>query len=359
MSNNPLTGRLPLIIVVLCILGGFAAVAYFSGGTQPVPVDFVDNRRPIDRNIPPDDGGNRVAFPEPVESQVLGVVPKFAEIPFDGARALADLTRLCEFGPRPSGSEAMRQQQDFLDKHFSDNGATVARQRFPVRHPLDGSRVDMVNLVIQWHPEAKERYLICAHYDTRPFPDQDRANPRGRFVGANDGASGTAVLMELGRNMKSLTGKNGVDFVLFDGEELVFTERDEYFLGSTYFSRVYRGSPPAYRYRQGVLLDMVGDANLQLRQEPNSIRLARQVVGDVWGAAARLGVREFEQAVGREVRDDHLPLNNIANIRTCDVIDFDYPYWHTEADTPDKCSAASLEKVGKTVYEWLRVSLNR
>jgi hypothetical protein len=335
-------------------------VAYFTGGNQPVPVEFVDNRphdRGIDeRNDRPVDGP---VIPEVLSPQVLGAVPKFAEIPFDGTRALADLTKLCEFGPRPSGSEAMKKQQDFLEKHFTGLGATVVRQTFPVRHPVDGSRVDMVNLVIQWRPETKERYLLCAHYDTRPYPDRDPANPRGRFVGANDGASGTAVLMELGRSIKELTGKNGVDFVLFDGEELVFTERDEYFLGSTYFARAYRGRPPAYRYRQGVLLDMVGDGNLRIRQEQNSIRLARYVVGDVWGAAARLGVREFETALGPIVRDDHLPLNEIAGIRTCDVIDFEYPYWHTEADTPDKCSADSLEKVGKTAYEWLRVSLNR
>jgi len=331
MSKSPLAGPIPFVILGLC-LAGFAAWAFIKlPGDQPVPV----------------------------ADEVLGVVPKYADIPFDGRRALADLTKLCDFGPRPSGSEAMRKQQDFLEKHFTDLGATVVRQTFPVRHPVDGSRVDMVNLIIQWRPAAKERYLLCVHYDTRPYPDQDRQNPRGRFVGANDGASGTAVLMELGRAMKDLTGKNGVDFVLFDGEELVYTERDEYFLGSTYFSRAYREQPPAYRYRQGVLLDMVGDSNLRIRQEQNSIQLARYVVGDVWGAAARLGVREFEAAVGPNVRDDHLPLNNIANIRTCDVIDFEYPYWHTEADTPDKCSADSLEKVGRTIHEWLRVSLNR
>jgi hypothetical protein len=332
MSKSPLAGKLPLLLIGLC-LAGFAAFAFIK--------------------LPGDPS-------ESSEGDIFGVVPKFSEIPFDGGRALADLTKLCDFGPRPSGSDAMRKQQDFLEKHFTDLGATVVRQTFPVRHPVDGSRVDMVNLVIQWRPEAKERYLLCAHYDTRPFPDQDRQNPRGRFVGANDGASGTAVLMELGRAMKYLTGKHGVDFVLFDGEELVYTERDEYFHGSTYFARAYRTQPPAHRYRQGVLLDMVGDANLRIRQEQNSIRLARYVVGDVWGAAVRLGVREFEPApVGPNVRDDHLPLNEIANIRTCDVIDFEYPYWHTEADTPDKCSADSLEKVGKTIYEWLRVSLNR
>ena len=328
---NP--SRITFIVLGLCLVG-FAAVAFIQvTKDQPTPIE---------------------------EEEVdFGVVPNFGQIPFDGPRTLADLTTLCEFGPRPSGSEAMRKQQDFLEKHFSDLGARVVRQTFRVRHPVDGSAVEMVNLIIQWHPETKERYLVCAHYDTRPFPDQDRTNPRGRFVGANDGASGTAVLMELGRQMKDLTGKNGVDFVLFDGEELVFSERDEYFLGSTYFSRAYRQAPPGYRYRQGVLLDMVGDINLRIRQEQNSLRLARSLVSDVWGAAARLGVREFEPVLGPNVRDDHLPLNNTAGIPTCDVIDFEYPYWHTEADTPDKCSAASLEKVGKTVHEWLRVTLNR
>ena len=121
----------------------------------------------------------------------------------------------------------------------------------------------------------------------------------------------------------------------------------------------YRMQPPAYRYRQGLLLDMVGDADLVIRQEVNSARLARYVVGDVWGAAKRLGVREFEERLGPTVSDDHLPLNEVAKIPTADLIDFEYPYWHTEQDTPDKCSAASLEKVGKVTYEWLRANVNR
>ena len=285
--------------------------------------------------------------------------PRYDAVPFDGPSALAYLEKLCALGPRPSGSDAMRRQQELLVKHFTQCGAKVELQKFRVRHPLDGSAVEMANIIVEWKPEAMERFLVCAHYDTRPFPDQDRVNPRGVFVGANAGASGTAVLMELGRHMASLGGNHGVDFVLFDGEELVYSERDPYFLGSTYFAKAYRADPPRHRYRTGVLLDMVGDADLRIRQEKNSIVMARVVVGEVWGAAARLGVREFEPAVGFEIRDDHLPLNQIAGIRTADVIDFDYPYWHTEADTPDKCSAESLEKVGRTIYDWLRVNVHR
>jgi Zn-dependent M28 family amino/carboxypeptidase len=223
--------------------------------------------------------------------------------------------------------------------------------------------VPIVNLVIEWHPERLERVLLCAHYDTRPFPDRDPKRPRGRFIGANDGGSGVALLMELGRHMPAFQGPTGVDFVLFDGEEFVFDEqrdREYYFVGSNHFARDYRGSPPRHRYRWGVLLDMVADAHLDLYQEKNSLRYARPLVNQIWNTASRLGINEFIRQSGYELRDDHIPLNEIAKIPTCDLIDFDYPrrgtrqsYWHTEADTLDKCSATSLAKVGWVVLEWL------
>lgn len=278
------------------------------------------------------------------------------DIPFDGARAFEYLQQLCELGPRPSGSPAMEAQQDLLIRHFQELGAVVTRQSFRARHPQDGSAVNMVNLVIEWHPERRQRVLLGAHYDTRPFPDRDDANPRGTFVGANDGASGVALLMELARHMPELPGALGVDFVLFDGEELVIDERGEYFLGSSHFAREHASRPPAHRYRWGIVLDMVGDLDLQIYQEVNSLRWeeTRPLVHSLWGMARRLRVREFIARPMHEVRDDHLPLRNIAHIPTCDVIDFDYPHWHTEGDTPDNCSAISLAKVGWVVHEWLK-----
>jgi hypothetical protein len=169
--------------------------------------------------------------------------------------------------------------------------------------------------------------------------------------------------MELARHMPELKGPFGVDFVLFDGEEFVFDDkrdRDYYFVGSTHFARNYSGNPPQHRYRWGVLLDMVADAHLDLYQEKNSLWHARPLVNEIWGTAQRLGVTEFVRQPRYELGDDHIPLNEIAKIPTCDIIDFDYPkpgrlsYWHTEADTPDKCSAISLAKVGWVVLEWLR-----
>ncbi len=216
---------------------------------------------------------------------------RLEDIPFDGQRAYDDLKKLCELGPRQAARSPWKRQQELLTKHFERLGAKVVRQEFRVRHPLDGSAVPMVNLIVQWHPERKERILLAAHYDTRPYPDQDPARPKGVFVGASDGASGVALLMELGTKMRDLAGKYGVDFVLFDGEELVFAERGEYFLGSKHFAEQYVTNPPGYRYRTGVVLDMVGDADLQLYQEVNSMqwRETRSIVEAIWSTARRLG----------------------------------------------------------------------
>ena len=181
-------------------------------------------------------------------------------------------------------------------------------------------------------------------------------NPRGTFVGANDGASGVALLMELAHEMRTLKCGYGVDFALFDGEEFIFDERHRYFLGSEYFARQYVKSRPPYRYRWGVLLDMIGDRDLQLYQERYSIGWSdtRPLVEDIWATAERLGVREFVPRRGQMVRDDHLLLHNMGKISCCDIIDFDYPPWHTQGDTPDKCSALSLAKVGWVIREWLK-----
>lgn len=291
------------------------------------------------------------------EDDVPGV-RRWDAVPVSGPRAYGYLKQLCGLGPRFSGSEGMRRQQQLLEKHFGDLGAQVARQTFSVRHPQTGEPVELTNLIVSWNPEAKDRLLLAAHYDTRPFPDRDVARPRGTFVGANDGASGVAVLMELAHAMPKLGSKYGVDFVLFDGEEFVYSEYDPYFLGSTHFARDYKERPPAHRYLRGVLLDMVGDADLQLLYEQHSLDWndTRPLAVEIWKLARKMRVPEFIPRRGHLVRDDHLALRNTAGIPTVDIIDFDYPYWHTESDLPERCSAASLAKVGAVVHEWLRTA---
>lgn len=283
------------------------------------------------------------------------------DIPFDGQRAFGYLSDLCALGPRPSGSPAMTAQQDVLAEHFRKLGGKVSLQKFRVRHPQTGAPVPMANLIVEWHPERRQRILLCAHYDTRPFPDRDPRNPRGTFIGANDGASGTALLMELAHQMPDLPGRLGVDFVLFDGEEFVFAESDPYFIGSEYFASAYVNERPRHRYRFAVLMDLVGDADLQIYPDRHSMSWndTRPLVRQIWNTARRLGVSEFSLDRQYDILDDHINLHDIAGIPSCDIIDFNYPYWHTEDDVPERCSALSLAKVGWVVQEWLKQAVRK
>jgi Zn-dependent M28 family amino/carboxypeptidase len=254
----------------------------------------------------------------------------------------------------------MQKQQQLLQEHFEKLGGKVGYQRFLANNPLGGQKVPMANMLIQWHPERKERILLVAHYDTRPLPDRDLDPVKrrsGTFIGANDGGSGVAVLMELAHLMPSLEGPLGIDFLLVDGEELVYVEnRDPYCLGSTWFAKQYAEKPPEHKYRWGVVLDMVGDSDLKVYQEQFSVswRDSRPMVKEIWATAGKLGVKEFIPRVGYEINDDHVPLRNIGGIPTCDIIDFDYLPWHTTNDTPQRCSGSSLAKVGWVVYEWIK-----
>lgn len=276
--------------------------------------------------------------------------------PFDGKRAYADLKAICDIGPRISGTDGMVRQQQLLVEHFTQLGATCSFQEFDVPHPETGAPTRLANLIVSWHPESTERVLIACHYDTRPYPDRELnvRNRKAPFIGANDGGSGVALLMELGRQMSTLQPRYGVDFVFFDAEELIYdTPRDKYFLGSEHFAQAYVNRPPAHRYVAGVLLDMVADKDLKIYYESYSIRNARAVTESVWAAADRIGTKQFFARRRHEVRDDHLPLNEIAKIPTCDVIDFDYPHWHTRNDIPANCSGESLAVVGRVMMAWL------
>ena len=289
------------------------------------------------------------------------------QLPIDGRLCMEMLNEVVRIGPRWSGSVGMLKQQQILDKHFSNLGGKVEYQRFRARNPISKQgveTVDMANMIIRWHPQRTRRILLCAHYDTRPFPDNDPdpGKRRGVFVGANDGGSGVAVLCALAEKMEEFESEFGVDMVLFDGEELVYnSSRDPFFLGSTHFAREYAATSQRQKYVAGILLDMVADADLQIYQEVNSRRMAPRVVQQVWATAKRIGVPELRPSARHEVRDDHLPLNEIAKIPTIDLIDFDYPspqkretYWHTTEDTVDKCSAISMAHVGWVVGEWLK-----
>ena len=277
-----------------------------------------------------------------------------ATLDLDARRAFGYLEEVCKLGPRPSASEGMAQQQELIVEHFTKLKAKVSFQDFDTPHPKKGTPVRMRNLIVSWHPQAKERVLLCCHYDTRPFPDRDTFRPKGTFIGANDGASGVALFMEMGHSLPKLDPTYGVDMVFFDGEEFIF-ERDggKYFLGSEYFAQQYRSKPPAHRYVCGVLVDMIGDKSLTIYQEQNSLRFAPQLTRSIWETARTLGVKEFVAKPKFEINDDHIALNEIAKIPTTDLIDFDYPAWHTTKDKPSECSGTSLVKVARVLLTWL------
>ena len=281
---------------------------------------------------------------------------------FDAQAAFEHLKKVCEIGPRVSASKGMKKQQKYIEDHFKAIGGSFYTQPFRVRSPYTGKFVQLDNIIVQYHPKRKKRLLVSCHYDTRPFPDSDRFNPRGVFIGANDGGSGVGLLCELGRHLQAMEGDFGVDLVFFDGEEFVIQrQRDQMFLGSTYFAQQYAAGKFNWKYSYGILVDMVADKDLQIYLEGNSLGFADGLTRSVWTVAKDLGVKEFIPQQRHKIRDDHLPLNSIARIQTVDIIDFDYPnttqgnsYWHTEQDTVENCSAESLGKVGAVVLEWLR-----
>jgi hypothetical protein len=283
-------------------------------------------------------------------------------VDFDADAAFEFLRQVAEMGPRVSASEVMRRQIRFLIDHFQNLNAQVYEQHFDALDPSSGRIVKLTNLVVRWHPDRKKRLLFCCHYDTRPFPDRDNVDPRGLFLGVNDGGSAVAVLCELGKFMNDLDGKYGIDFVFFDGEEFVYlANRDPMFLGSTFFAQQYINRTQKWKYDFGILLDMVGDADLQLYMEGNSLKYTPRLVRSIWSVAKDLGINEFIPEKKHLIRDDHLPLNEIGKIPTCNIIDFDYPnpqvgnvYWHTRNDLLENCSAESLGKVGRVVLAWTR-----
>ena len=263
--------------------------------------------------------------------------------PFDEARAYRDLVKQCNFGPRVPGTRAHTQCANWLVQQLRPLADTVERQQFTAK--VGGKTLRLTNVVATFRPKAKHHVLLCAHWDSRPRADCD-PDPKQRgqpISGANDGASGVAILLEIARALKAHPPAQRVTLVLFDGEDYGTTV-ETMFLGSRYFAQQYRARPPDW----AVLLDMVGDKDLRIPQEGISLDRAPEVVARLWGAAARAGSKAFVAKPGQSILDDHVLLLD-RGIPCADIIDFTYPHWHTTADTPDKCSAESLGQVGRAV----------
>jgi hypothetical protein len=284
---------------------------------------------------------------------LLGAAVAPAQDKFQSKRAWDDLVKQVAFGPRNPGSDGHLKCRDWLQAEMKKSCDNVRLQEFRHYWSRDNKPKTMWNILGEQNwKDAKIRVVLIAHWDTRPTADQDYspAAQQKPILGANDGASGVAVLLELMRAFKEQLPKDvGVQYLLTDGEDLG-PELDEMFLGA----RAYARNIPTPRPDYGILLDMIGDKDLRVPMEPQSLRYARPIVRALYDHAKTIGLEKtFPSVEGPIIEDDHIPLNQ-AGLKTIDLIDFDYPAWHTQADTVDKCSAESLGKVGKLLESFLR-----
>lgn len=271
---------------------------------------------------------------------------------FDGAAALALVDTQVAFGPRVPGTPGHAAQLQWMVQLLVVAADSVEVQDFSHRHTETGEVLALSNVVARFRPEEDRRILFLAHWDTRPTSDaadtpELRATP---VPGANDGGSGTAILLQVARILAATPPDVGVDLLLVDGEDYGPTT-DDMFLGARHFARNLPEPRPAY----GVLLDMVGDASPRFPVEGFSALLAPDVVQRVWAVAGALGYGAyFPLQTGQRISDDHIPLNQ-AGLPTANIIDFDYgpgnSLWHTPEDNLDNVRAATLEMVGEVVLE--------
>jgi hypothetical protein len=261
---------------------------------------------------------------------------------FSGEKALAHVQAMVDFGPRPPGTEAIEKTRAYIVKQLEAAGWKVERQAFSEETPR--GKVAFVNLVATFKDNAAPSFLLCSHYDTKTFDN-------AQFVGANDGGSSTGVLIELARVLgESPALARKVQLVFFDGEEayVAFTDTDGLF-GSRYFAAQLTANKQAGRFHGGLLFDMVGDKLLTITLPPDS---PPDLARDIFASADALKLREHFTYFDRDITDDHTPLNE-AGIPVIDLIDFDYPPWHTPGDTVDKLSAESLRITGAVAAYYL------
>lgn len=263
---------------------------------------------------------------------------------FDGEAAYRAVETQVAFGPRIPGTPGHAAEAAWLDSLLAPLADTLIVQRW-THVTAAGDSLPLRNFVARFNPGAPERLLFMAHWDTRPRSDGPNSRDSAAAVpGANDGASGVAVLLGVAAALRQAPPSIGVDLLFVDGEDFgVFDDKADVLLGSRYYAA---NLPPGPLPLYAVLFDMVGDQDLQIYQEGNSLTGAPEVVELVWSVARKAGHGNvFIPAPRHTITDDHISLQ-ARGIRAIDVVDFDYPSWHTPEDTPDKVSARSLQAVG-------------
>jgi Zn-dependent M28 family amino/carboxypeptidase len=265
-----------------------------------------------------------------------------------------------DFGPRVPGTASHLKCYNYLLSHLKSLADTVYTQNSRAT-TFNKVSIPIYNLIAEFNPNAKKRILLCAHWDTRPFADEDVKDKDQPILGANDGASGVGVLMEVANQIKKLNRPDlGVDIIFFDAEDwgdASGASQNSYCLGSQYWSKnLHRAN---YTADFGVLLDMVGAPNAMFGYESYSLQHASRYIPLVWGAAAQLGFDNYFKNFERGgVLDDHYYIITNANIPVMDIIDFDPntesrfgKYWHTHQDNMDAIDKKTLNAVGQTLLK--------
>lgn len=287
---------------------------------------------------------------------------------FEADSAWAFCHAQCDFGPRTMNSEAHEQCADWIAEKFRQFGCTVEMQKAALTG-YDGTMLRATNIIARHHPERQRHVLLCAHWDSRPWADNDpdSTNWQKPVMAANDGASGVGVMLEMARLLQQYDSLSvGVDFVCFDAEDWGIpqwtnrSDENSWALGAQYWAGQYQAD--GYTTEFGILLDMVGGEAAQFYQEGMSLRMAPQIVEKVWQAAHKAGYSGyFPMSPGGYITDDHLPVNEKAGIPTIDIIPY-YPNcesssfgptWHTVNDTMDHIDKNTLKAVGQTLVQVL------
>jgi Zn-dependent M28 family amino/carboxypeptidase len=288
----------------------------------------------------------RFALPLAALLLTAGVHAALSAGDFSGERALNDVQRAVAFGPRPAGSEASRRMQSWIAQELKAQGWEVVEDRFTARTPV--GELEMTNLIAKKPGLTGRTIAVTGHTDTKRFPF--------RFVGANDGGSSTAVLLELARCLKDASFRNDIWLVFFDGEEAVrdWTETDSLY-GSRHLAEKMASDRSLSRLAALINVDMIGDRDLHLLDDDGSTPTLRRILRD---AAGKLGYLQHLGTTPQGIEDDHIPFLQ-QGVKAIDLIDFDYgpgnAYWHNAKDTTDKLSAESLKITGSLVVEMLRM----
>lgn len=290
---------------------------------------------------------------------------------FNADSAYAFTKAQCDFGPRDMNSRGHDLCGEWIVSKFKEYGCKVTTQTATLVG-YDGTKLRSRNIMASINPEVTTRILLCAHWDSRPWADNDpdSANWRKPILAANDAASGVAVMLELARiigkskDEKAFNKQLGIDFVCFDAEDWgtpqwadVADNADSWALGAQYWSK---NLPQGYEARYGILLDMVGGVGAKFYREGMSMQYAPEIVKKVWRAAREVGFGSyFPKEDGGVITDDHVPVNQFAKIPTIDIIPYYAdcqqssfgPTWHTLADNMENIDKNTLKAVGQTLVQ--------